>query len=334
MKIAIVKLSALGDIVNAMVVLQFIKKNNPKIKIDWVVEKAYKELLSNNPNVDKVHTVNFKLAKQKKSLPIFFKEIKKIRQFGKFDIVIDMQGLIKSAFVSRMISSEVTVGFHRSSSRESISSIFYSHKFKMDYKENIICRNLSLVANSLNFTFKGNEIQNKDPFLYPSKKYIPSSFSKSMKNIVLIPGASHPCKCYPVEGYIKVIKKIDANFIIIWGNDSEKLMAEKIKKLYPSVNISKKISLDELISLIKQSDLIIGSDTGPSHIAWGLNVPSIILFGCTPGYRNTYETNLNKIINSDSIVNPLKINKNDYSISKIDANEIVKIATLILSNSK
>ena len=334
MKIAIVKLSALGDIVNAMVVLQFIKKNNPKIKIDWVVEKAYKELLSNNPNVNKVHTVNFKLAKQKKSLPIFFKEIKKIRQFGKFDIVIDMQGLIKSAFVSRMISSEVTVGFHRSSSRESISSIFYSHKFKMDYKENIICRNLSLVANSLNFTFKGNEIQNKDPFLYPSKKYIPSSFSKSMKNIVLIPGASHPCKCYPVEGYIKVIKKIDANFIIIWGSDSEKLIAKKIKKLYPSVNISKKLSLDELISLIKQSDLIIGSDTGPSHIAWGLNVPSVILFGCTPGYRNTYETKLNKIINSDSIVNPLKINKNDYSISKIDSNEIAKIATLILSNSK
>ena len=334
MKIAIVKLSALGDIVNAMVVLQFIKKNNPKIKIDWVVEKAYKELLSNNPNVNKVHTVNFKLAKQKKSLPIFFKEIKKIRQFGKFDIVIDMQGLIKSAFVSRMISSEVTVGFHRSSSRESISSIFYSHKFKMDYKENIICRNLSLVANSLNFTFKGNEIQNKDPFLYPSKKYIPSSFSKSMKNIVLIPGASHPCKCYPVEGYIKVIKKIDANFIIIWGSDSEKLTAKKIKKLYPSVNISKKLSLDELISLIKQSDLIIGSDTGPSHIAWGLNVPSVILFGCTPGHRNTYETKLNKIINSDSIVNPLKINKNDYSISKIDSNEIVKIATLILSNSK
>ena len=334
MKIAIVKLSALGDIVNAMVVLQFIKKNNPKIKIDWVVEKAYKELLSNNPNVNKVHTVNFKLAKQKKSLPIFFKEIKKIRQFGKFDIVIDMQGLIKSAFVSRMISSEVTVGFHRSSSRESISSIFYSHKFKMDYKENIICRNLSLVANSLNFTFKGNEIQNKDPFLYPSKKYIPSSFSKSMKNIVLIPGASHPCKCYPVEGYIKVIKKIDANFIIIWGSDSEKLTAKKIKKLYPSVNISKKLSLDELISLIKQSDLIIGSDTGPSHIAWGLNVPSVILFGCTPGYRNTYETKLNKIINSDSIVNPLKINKNDYSISKIDSNEIVKIATLILSNSE
>ena len=334
MKIAIVKLSALGDIVNAMVVLQFIKKYNPNVMIDWVVEKSYEELLSNNPSINEIHTVNFKLAKQKKSLLFFFKEIRRIRQFGKFDLVIDMQGLIKSAFVSRLISSNKTIGFHHSSSRESISSIFYSHKFKMDYKENIILRNLSLVANSLDFIFNKNEIKNKEPFLYPSKKYIPGGFSKSMKNIILIPGASHPSKCYPIEGYVEVIKKIDANFIIIWGSDSEKLIAEKIKKLYPSVNISKKISLDELISLIKQSDMIIGSDTGPSHISWGLNVPSLILFGCTPGYRNTYETRLNKIINSDSIVNPLKINKNDYSISKIDANEIVKIATLILSNSK
>jgi heptosyltransferase-1 len=302
--------------------------------IDWVVEKTYEELISNNPSINEVHTVNFKLAKQKKSLPIFFKEIKKIRQFGKFDIVIDMQGLIKSAFVSRIIPSNVTVGFDSSSSRESISSIFYSHKYKIDYKENIILRNLSLVANSLDFIFKENELKTKDPFLYPSKKYIATGFSKNMKNIILIPGASYPCKCYPEEKYAKVVKKINANFLIIWGNDREKLIAEKIKKLNPSVNISKKLSLDELISLIKQSDLIIGSDTGPSHISWGLNVPSIILFGCTPGNRNAYKTKQNKIIDSDTIVNPLKINKNDYSISKIDSNEIVKIATLILSNSE
>ena len=62
MKIAIVKLSALGDIVNAMIVLQFIKKYNPNVMIDWVVEKSYEELLSNNPSINEVHTVNFKLA--------------------------------------------------------------------------------------------------------------------------------------------------------------------------------------------------------------------------------------------------------------------------------
>ena len=63
MKIAIVKLSALGDIIHAMVVLQFIKKYNPEILIDWVVEENYKQLLEYHPEVNKVHTVNLKKAK-------------------------------------------------------------------------------------------------------------------------------------------------------------------------------------------------------------------------------------------------------------------------------
>ena len=334
MKIAIVKLSALGDIVNAMIVLQFIKKYNSKIEIDWVVEKSYKELLVNHPSINKVHTVNLKQAKKEKSLLMFIKEVKKIRNFDKFDLVIDMQGLVKSAFVSRIISSGKTIGFHRSSSRESISSLFYSHTFKIDYKENIILRNLSLIANSLNFIPKKENIQNKESFLYSSKKYFFSELSRSMKNIILIPGASHPSKCYPIENFSYIVEYLDVNFTIIWGNDNEKEMADKIKNLCPSVNVAKKMSLDELISLIQQSDLVIGPDTGPTHMSWALNVPSITLFGSTPGYRNAYETEINKILESDSIVNPLKINKNDYSIANIDAAEIVKISTLFLTGNK
>ena len=67
MKIAIVKLSALGDIIHAMVVLQFIKKNIPEIEIDWVVEENFKDLLQFNPDINKIHVVNIKKAKHKKS---------------------------------------------------------------------------------------------------------------------------------------------------------------------------------------------------------------------------------------------------------------------------
>ena len=66
MKIAIVKLSALGDIVHAMIVLQFIKKHNKDIQIDWVVEKRYKDLLEFHPEIYKVHIVNIRKVKQKK----------------------------------------------------------------------------------------------------------------------------------------------------------------------------------------------------------------------------------------------------------------------------
>ena len=87
MKIAIVKLSALGDIVHAMVVLQFIKKYNPEILIDWVVEENYKQLLEYHPEVNKVHTVNLKKAKNQMSLSLVLDDYRKLRKLEVYDLV-------------------------------------------------------------------------------------------------------------------------------------------------------------------------------------------------------------------------------------------------------
>ena len=106
MRIAIVKLSALGDIVHAMVVLQFIKKFNNKILVDWVVEESFKDLLEFHPDIHKLYTVKLKNAKKKKSLYLLYKELRRVRHFGSYDLVIEMQGLIKSAIISRFIPSK------------------------------------------------------------------------------------------------------------------------------------------------------------------------------------------------------------------------------------
>ena len=94
------------------------------------------------------------------------------------------------------------------------------------------------------------------------------------------------------------------------------------------------LSLDGLISLISQVDLVIGPDTGTTHMAWALNIPSITLFGPTPGYRNTYVTSVNKIIESNSEVDPNKIDKSDYSINNIKVNDISKLAQKLLEVSE
>ena len=78
---------------------------------------------------------------------------------------------------------------------------------------------------------------------------------------------------------------------------------------------------------------MIGSDTGPTHMAWALNIPSITLFGPTPGYRNTYITNVNKTIESESEVNPSKINRSDDSIKNIKVSDISKLAEELLETS-
>jgi heptosyltransferase I len=330
MKIAIVKLSALGDIVLAMVVLQFIKKYNKSIEIDWIVEEGYKDLLESHPDINRVHVVNIKKVKKKKSLYLLYKELRRVRHIGSYDLVIDMQGLIKSAIISRLIPSKLTLGFDRSSVREGLASIFYNQTFKFAYDKNVVERNFELIKFALNLPCKFEEIINKLPFLYSRQKYFNPSLSNIKKNIVLIPGASFSSKQYPVENYAELTNLLDANYFIVWGNDDEKLLADKIKNIASHVNICEKLSIETLISLYSQANLIIGPDTGPTHMGWALNIPSITLFGSTPGYRNTVITDVNKIIESKSEVNPYKINKNDYSIHEISVKEIVKIAKSLL----
>ena len=150
MRIAIVKLSALGDIVHAMVVLQFIKKFNKEISIDWIVEECYKDLLEFHPDINQVHVINLKKAKENKSLSLFQTELKNAKKLGPYDLVIDMQGLVKSAIISKLIPSKITIGFDKISVRERFASIFYNKTFTFNYDKNIILRNVELINFALN----------------------------------------------------------------------------------------------------------------------------------------------------------------------------------------
>ncbi len=245
-----------------------------------------------------------------------------------------MQGLIKSALVARMIPSDMTLGFDKDSLRESLAAIFYDQKYKIDYAENVIERNLNIAGYALNFYFIKEDVISKEVFLYPSQQFSFDHISSSKKNILLISGASYPAKSYSIEKFVELTKQIDANFLTIWGSEKERLIANEIKQRSSTVEVLEELSLDGLISLISQVDLVIGSDTGPTHIAWALNIPSITLFGPTPGYRNTYNTNINKIIESNSEVNPNKIDKSDYSINNIKVSDISKIAQKLLEFSE
>jgi heptosyltransferase I len=330
MRIAIVKLSALGDIVHAMVVLQFIKSFDKEVTIDWMVDEAYKELLEQCPDINQVHRIKLKECKNKKSLVLLFNELKKLRKLGHYDIVIDMQGLIKSAIVSKLIPANKTIGFDKDSSRERLASVFYSDKFKYEYSKNVIERNAALVEFALNINISKLQIQHKDPFLFPKSLKLVDNLSTFKKNIILIPGASHIAKSYPASKFAELTTLFDANFLVIWGNKEEKIMANKIKELSNKVNVCNQLQLEDLMLLISKVDLVIGSDTGPTHIAWAMNIPSITLFGPTPGYRNTYQTSINRTVESDSKVDPLKINKADFSIQNIHVKEIFDIAKKLL----
>lgn len=334
MKIAIVKLSAMGDVIHAMVALQFIKKHNPNIEIDWFVEKAFAGVLENNPHIDNIFSLNLKsIKKDKKQL---INQIKIIKEYSKkrYDLIIDAQGLVKSAIVSRLLGKNVA-GFSKSSIREKVASYLYKIKVNSAYDKNVITRNMDLFSNALHFKYSKQELLKKEPFLFfqNENSLIYDYISKEKRNILFIIGASWPSKMYSKEKFAKIIYSLDENCLIAWGSEEEKSLAEEIAK-ESNAKVLPKLDLNSLKAVVSKSDLVIGNDTGPTHMAWAMNVASITIFGCTPGYRNTYETKINKIVESNSIVDPVRLNRNDFSIKEIDEDTILEMAKELLDGKK
>lgn len=324
-RIAIVRLSALGDIVNSAVILQFIHNKYPDAKIEWVTEEVFAPLLQNHPLVHAVHSINLKKLKKSKSFSSLKRSILELRSLGEFDIIIDIQGLLKSAIVARLIGSN-THGFDKSSAREGIASYLYKTTSHIEYDENIVKRNTFLASDGLGFIIDDEMLLNKKAIFetidYPLKK-------SDKKTIAIVIGASWESKKYPKESIAKLCNELKENCIIIWGSETEKEDGIWISENSSYATLAPKLSLVELVSLISSVDLLIGNDTGPTHMAWAQNIPSITLFGPTTT-RMIYETPINIGIKSSSKVDIYKIDKNDFSIRGIATKDITKKAKELL----
>ncbi len=332
MKIAIVKLSAMGDIIHAMTALQFIKQQIPESRIDWIVEHSFSGILENNPHIDNILPVNLKSIK-KKPLNIIH-EIRKIRAYANrnYDIVIDAQGLIKSLITCKLLGSGNIWGFSKDSIRESEASYFYNNHVDIPYHSNTIDRNMKVLSKPFGFEISKRDIINKEPILY----YIPDDYiniylKQDKKNIVFIVSSTWESRNYPKEKFAKIADALQGNVLVLWGTEEEREIAEWIAYSSVYATAIPRLSYNDLKLLISRVDLLIGNDTGPTHIAWGLNIPSITIFGPTPVER-VYQTNINKVVKSKSVIDHYNLDKNDFSIRDINHEDIIKMANRLLND--
>jgi len=327
LRIAIVRLTALGDIINGTIVLQLIKKHYPDAEIEWFCEEAFAGIIEGHPDLRKVHKVPIKRIKKEKDFALLKETVFSLKSAGPFDKIIDMQGLLKSAIVARFIGKNIH-GFDKESARESLSALLYKSTSNIPYENNVIKRNIDVVADALGFNVSDKEILEKKPCF--SSQDNPTFLATDKPNIAMVIGASWPSKEYPKEKFVELCFALEeAQCILIWGSPKEREYAEFIAERASNVTITPKLSLQELTATIEHCDLTIGNDTGPTHLAWAMNRPSITLFGPT-NTRMIYETPINLACESDSVVDIMKINKQDFSIKDIDINSIVEKAMKLL----
>ncbi|GAA7905039.1 lipopolysaccharide heptosyltransferase I [Helicobacter pylori] len=332
MKIAIVRLSALGDIIVGAVFLAVIKECLPNAQIEWFVDERFGAILEHSPYIDKLHPIALKSTLTTFNPLKIFKLFKFLRAY-EYDIVIDMQGLVKSALITQMLKAPKKVGFDYASAREGLSAFFYSQKVSIAYNEPILKRNFTLLSHALNLPKKeiseGLSSRAKVFSYQPSLKIDALNLNQNKPKILFVLETSKINKTYPIERFKELALALE-NFQIclLWHADEEKaVVLYGALKNQRDVLLLPKLTLNEVKALLFKMDLIIGGDTGITHLAWALQKASITLYGNTPMERFKLESPINVSLTGNSNAN---YHKKDFSIQNIEPKKIKECVLNIL----
>ncbi|WQS95079.1 lipopolysaccharide heptosyltransferase I [Helicobacter pylori] len=336
MKIAIVRLSALGDIIVSAVFLALIKERFANAQIEWFVDERFGAILEHSPYIDKLHSIALKSTLTTFNPLKIFKLFKSLRAY-EYDIVIDMQGLIKSALITQMLKAPKKVGFDYASAREGLSAFFYSQKVSIAYNEPVLKRNFTLLSHALNLPKKeisGGLSSRSKVFSYQdSPKVDALNLNKNKLKILFVLETSKLNKTYPIERFKELALMLENFQICLLWHASE----DKANALYGALKNQRdvlllpKLTLNEVKALLFKMDLIIGGDTGITHLAWALQKPSITLYGNTPMERFKLESPINVSLTGNSNAN---YHKKDFSIQNIDPKKIKECVLNILKEKE
>ncbi|MGL2650823.1 lipopolysaccharide heptosyltransferase I [Helicobacter pylori] len=332
MKIAIVRLSALGDIIVSAVFLAAIKECLPNAQIEWFVDERFSAILEHSPYIDKLHPIALKSALTTLNPLKIFKLFKSLRAY-EYDIIIDMQGLVKSALITQTLKAPKKVGFDYASAREGLSAFFYSQKVSIAYNEPVLKRNFTLLSHALNLPKKeiSESLSSRfKVFSYQDSPKIDAlNLNQNKPKILFVLETSKINKTYPTERFKELALALE-NFQIclLWHADEKKAtMLYHALKHQCDALLLPKLTLNEVKALLFKMDLIIGGDTGITHLAWALQKPSITLYGNTPMERFKLESPINVSLTGNSNAN---YHKKDFSIQNIEPKKIKECVLNIL----
>lgn len=282
-KILIIKPSSLGDVIHALPFLKTIKDAFPDAHIEWVLNKSCEGILSGNPMIDELIIFDNDPWRNIKSISKTFDEIKAlIKTLGakRFDMVIDLQGLLRSGIMTFFARSPLKIGFENA--REG-SKFFYNKKVRVDAEAHAVDRYLE-VAKEI-----GADITSKEfpLFVNESARNNARRLLGDIKDyIVVVPSARWQSKRWPAEYFGMLISRL-ALPCVITGTISDKEITQKVIDISKGkcINLCSKINLKELAALLSGAKAVISADSGPLHIAVAIGVPVIALFGPTDPHK-------------------------------------------------
>ncbi len=300
-KILIIKPSSLGDIIHSLPFLNAIKAHFESSEIHWVIAKGLENLLETHPMIRKLILINKDDWKNLRNVKNTFAELSMLyTELGNesYDIVIDLQGLLRSGFLTFATGAPLRIGF--SEAREG-SIFFYTHKIKGGKEIHAVDRYLK-IASAIGC--------NVEEVIFPMPLIHETESIRGLKTLikeyaVIVPGARWKTKQWFPERFAQLISLLNIKSIII-GSKYDEMISDFIISHSDgkAISIAGKTTLNELIHLIRGAKMVITNDSGPMHIAAACGIPIIAIFGPTNPTRTGPYGGNHIIIKSDIPCSP------------------------------
>ncbi|MBI5925002.1 MAG: lipopolysaccharide heptosyltransferase I [Aquabacterium sp.] len=276
MRVLVVKTSSMGDVVHALPAISDMAAAIPGIEIDWLVEKGFAAMPAQHRAVRRVITLQWRKWRKSLRTPETRIAIRAWRQdmaLQRYDLIIDMQGLLKSAAFA-CFADGPRGGYDRHSIREPLASLLYQRKASVSRKLHAVDRCRNLCAQLLDYALPASP---PDFGLQPaSQAWTPGQGPFA----VLIPCASRPEKLWPQADWVAAglaLRSRGWSVAVMWGSPEEQRLAQAIADKIGG-QVPPFLTVAQVSDTLAQAHIVVGLDTGMSHIAAAHGRPTVGIY--------------------------------------------------------
>lgn len=277
--VLVVRPSSLGDIVHSLALVSDIEAHVPGTAIDWVAEEAFVPLVAMDPRIR--HVIPIAFRRWRHSLA----QLHTLREFGAFasdlrlsryTAILDLQEQLKGALVARLARG-VRHGFDRRNIREPVATVLHDAHHAIERNQHFIDKARALAAATLGYAVQGpprwglvpparNDVMPAGPYAL--------AFHATSRADKLWPEASW-------QGLIANFAQAGFTVLLPWGNAEERARSDRLAQAAPNAVVPPRQSLPALATLARHAEVVVGVDTGLTHLAAALATPTVALFTTT-----------------------------------------------------
>ncbi len=297
--VAIVKLSALGDVVHALPVAAAVRQAWPAVRLTWIVERRMAGVLAGHAAVDEVVEVDtrgWRRARRAGEVAAALREMaalhRRLRALHA-DVALDLQSLLKSAVLTRATRAARRIGFAPRWSREPLSALVLTHRVTPPAGARHVVEQYLAVLQPLGVRTPAVDFGVAvDPGAEARVEELfgAAGLKRQGRLVVLNPGAGRADKRWPVERFRALAERLGqetkAAVLVVWGPGEQEAARAIAEARGVRPVLAPPTSVPELIAILRRASVVVAADTGPLHLAAAVRTPCVGLYGPTSAVRN------------------------------------------------